>query len=151
MDAILALDLAAGILAIVAFSTERVSSSLGDKDGHFILERLGTLRRALSAVLATAQQHHSSDGVSSSSSDAAALRELAASCIEDSRVLLEDVGNISKGFPRAGTSQPWTDKIARPVSVLYSKLREEKLDRMSRDVTLHVRSIVRCAMQCTLI
>lgn len=154
MGSMLALDVAAGILAIVEFSAGLISTSarsrgasswLDDKDEHFILEGLGRLRRELSTALVSVQPHPVSDGASNSSSDARALRELAASCLDDCRVLLEDVTSILKDFPGAPRSEPWAEEICRLISARDGRPREEKSNGLSRDVTLHVRSIVRCA------
>ena len=152
MDVISALTVASGILAIVEFGTELIltsnqsqgESSLNDKEECFTLERLRTLKLTLSAVDVSVGQQLST-GASQPSSEALALQELVSSCIEDFGKLLEDVENILLDFSRRGESRPWTDKRARLRSVLVDRF-DEKIERLSRTVTVHVSSIIRCAM-----
>jgi hypothetical protein len=152
MDVISALTVAGGILAIVEFGAELIltsnqsqgESSLNDKEECFTLERLRTLRLTLSAVdVSVGQQFFT--GASQPSSEALTLQELASSCIEDFGKLLEDVENILRDFSGRGRSQPWTDKSARFRSMLGGRF-DEKIERLSRAVTVHVSSIIRCAM-----
>jgi hypothetical protein len=152
MDVISALTVAGGILAIVEFGAELIltsnqsqgESSLNDKEECFTLERLRTLRLTLSAVDVSVGQQFST-GASQPSSEALALQELASSCIEDFGKLLKDVENILRDFSGRGRSQPWTDKRARFRSMLGGRF-DEKIERLSRAVTAHVSSIIRCAM-----
>jgi hypothetical protein len=152
MDVISALTVAAGILAIVEFGAELILTSnqsqgeslLNDKEERFTLERLRTLRHTLSAVNFSVGQQFST-GASQPSSEVLALQELASSCIEDFEKLLEDVENILRDSSGRGRSQPWTDKRARFRSILGGRF-DEKIERLSRTVTVHVSSIIRCAM-----
>lgn len=151
MDAISALDIACGILAIVEFSAELISTSNQsqgesslDTEKDFVLQRLRTLRLTLSAVNVSSEQQFS-DGASQLSSDALALQKLSSSCIEDSGKLLENVENILRDFPGRGRSQLWKDTKAWTRSMIGGRLREEKIERLSRAVTCHISSIIRCA------
>jgi hypothetical protein len=152
MDAVSMLDVACDILAVEEFSAALISdsdvskgeSSLDDKDGDFVLEKLGKLIETLSNTDISAHQQ-SSDGSPQSSKGIQTLQELVSSCVEDSGVLLEDVGNILKDQPGM-RSQKWgPDTRARFRSMLGGRLREEKIERLSDAVTSHTSSIIRCA------
>jgi hypothetical protein len=147
MDTISMLDVASDILAVEEFSTALLSDSdvserelsLNDKDGDFVFERLRKLTQTLSA-------YRPSSGESPRlSSDMVTLQELVSSCMEDSGVLLEDVGNILKNLPER-RSQKWgPDTRAWFRSMLGGRLQEEKIERLSNAVTRHASSIIRCA------
>jgi hypothetical protein len=152
MDVISALTVAGGILAIVEFGAELIltsnqsqgESSLNDNEECFTLERLRTLRATLSSVDVSVGQQFSTSA-SRPSSEALALQELASSCIEDFGELLEDVENVLRDFSGRVESQSWTDKRARFRSMLGGRF-DEKIERLSGAVTVHVSSIIRCAM-----
>jgi hypothetical protein len=152
MDAISMLDVAGDILAVEEFSAALISDSdvserepsLDDKDGDFVLERLRKLIETLSNMHTSAHRR-SSDDSPRSPNDIMTLRELVSSCMEDSGVLLEDVGNILKDLP-GRRSQKWgPDTRAWFRSMLGGRLREEKIERLSNAVTRHASSIIRCA------
>lgn len=154
MDTISALDVAGGILAIVEFTAELIcpsnqpvdKSSLDDREAASVLETgLGTLRLALSSLRVSAEQQFSA-GLSPPSSHALALQELASSCIEDTGKLLEDVRKMPPDFQARERSQLEIDTAGRFRSMLRGRLGEEKIERLSRAVTLHVSSIIRCAI-----
>lgn len=135
MDAISALRVAGGILAVAEFCTDLFSASniyegesaLDDEDESFILESLKELILGLSDTHVSILPQ-SSSSASQPSSDALALRELASSCIEDFRVLLEDIGNIPGDSPGRRRSH-----------------KKEKVEQLSNAVTRRTLTIIRCA------
>lgn len=146
------LDVAGDILAVEEFSAALISDpdvserepSLDDKDGDFVLGRLKKLIQTLSNIHISAHRR-SSDDSSRSSSDILTLRELVSSCVEESGVLLEDVGNILKDLPGKRCQKWGPDTRARFRSMPGGRLREEKIERLSNAVTHHTSSIIRCA------
>ena len=151
MDAIPALDVACSILAAVEFSTKLISTSnqsqgelsLDDKDDSFVLKELEALILALSVADDSAERFSAT--TSQPSSDALALHQLASSCVKDSEKLLGDIGYILGDSPGRKRSHFWTDTKTRAISMLGGRLHEEKIELLSRAVTLHVSSIIRCA------
>ena len=153
MDAIPALNVAGGILAVVACSTELLSTSnqsqaqlsLDNKDEHSILETLRTRRLMLSTLDRSVEQQLST--VASQLSGVLALHRLALSCLEDSESLLKELEHELRNFPREERSNVWTDRKASFRSVVEGRFDEKKVEWLSRAVSVHVSSIIRCVSQ----
>jgi hypothetical protein len=65
--------------------------------------------------------------------------------MEDSGILLEEVGNMLKDLP-GRKSQKWgPDTRALFRSMVGGRLRGEKIEQLSNAVTHHASSIIRCA------
>ena len=157
MDAISALDTAACILAITEFITELLSTSQSSevqpplspdgKDEHTIWETLDKLRIALSQTQIPSVPQQPSASAFRPLSNARMLQALISSR-DASAALLEDIENILRRSPDEPRSQPWgTDTRARLRSRLTGILDIEELERLSRDVTHQVSSILRWVVQ----
>ncbi|KAI1735045.1 hypothetical protein F4680DRAFT_313991 [Xylaria scruposa] len=149
MDAISALDVAGGILAVTEFSvnllsasdTPKVSSLLEEQDEVSTLEKFTDLRLALFNKHASLQQRLPASP-SPMLKNEQALLELASSSLEDSSVLLETIGSMPKGFPK-NKSQLW-DSATRnwDESKLAGRFKPGKVQRFSYAVTYHAISIL---------
>jgi hypothetical protein len=157
MDAISALDIAACILAITEFITKLLSTSQSSevqsplppdgKDEHTIWEILEKLRIALFDIQIPSVPQQPSASAFRPLSNAPALRALISSR-DASAALLENIESILRRSPDEPRSQPWgTDTRARLRSRLAGILDMEKLERLSRDVTHQVSSILRWVVQ----
>lgn len=149
MDAISALGVAGDILTITEFSTallsaievSKVASSLEGKDEASVPDDLRKSMLALSDTCASLRRRLPTS-LSPPLKHEPALLELASSCLEDSRVLLEAIESAPKDFRRNG--QSW-DKTLRAWegSKLAGRFSLEKLDQRAQAITRHASSILR--------
>jgi len=151
MDAIPALNVAGGILAVVACSTELASTSnksqaqlsLDEKEYHSILETLRIRRLTLSTLDRSVEQQLST-GASQPSSDMLALHSLALSCLKESGSLLKELEDELRNISREEGANVWTDRKDLSRSVVEGRFDEKKVEWLSSAVTVHVSSIIRC-------
>jgi hypothetical protein len=74
-----------------------------------------------------------------------ALQELALTCIGHIGKFVEDVEKIQRDFQGSESSQYSVDAKSWLASLLGGRVDEAKLERLSTIMTVHVRSIIRCA------
>ena len=154
MDTFPTLNVASAILAVVASGAELISSlnksqgqSLPDgNDDYPILETLRTRRLTLSTLHGTMEQQLSA-GISQLSSDGLALHGLALSCLEDSGSLMKEVENKPQDSPGRERLHAKTDRKDWSSSALGDKFDRKKVEWLSRAVSVHVSSIIRCVSQ----
>jgi hypothetical protein len=156
MDIISILDVAASILSVEELLVQLISSSdrsewqlsLDDKDENMVLERLRKRICALSEIHASVHPS-ASDGVLPPSGDILALRELASSCVERSRVLLDDLENILKDSLGRSSQKLESDANAQVRSRVRDRIYQENIGQLSNGVMRYVSSILRCATRLT--
>jgi hypothetical protein len=154
MDSLSALSVAGSILVVAEFRTDllltpkqsRGESLLKQREEYlsFVSEKFKPLILELSTGYNLTKEQISA-GALQPSSDVVALQELALTCIGHIGKFVEDVEKIQRDFQGSESSQYSVDAKSWLASLLGGRVDEAKLERLSTIMTVHVRSIIRCA------
>ncbi|KAH6652150.1 hypothetical protein BKA67DRAFT_660917 [Truncatella angustata] len=146
MDAVAVLSVAGAILSFAQLGTELLSpstKSYGNRsiplfDATHISERLRELESTLSSAAKLVGARVGEHDLAASS----LFEEAAASCLGDIRILLEQLRNVKERIESGGQLNLLEDMEAAFRSSVFSRLPQDKIEHLSKVVTVYVSSVV---------
>jgi hypothetical protein len=149
MDAIAALDLAGGILAIIdlirrAYPPETASQAVvsGDVDPQFSIDKLGELRNRIISSYENSFEP-SAPAATPLLSDTMVIKDIASASIDYSGRLMENIESNISGYPRSAAPVSWRTKHAEVLSLPENRSYVEVMEHLLGNMTELVRNLIR--------